>query len=158
MAKETPLQAVKRLYGNKEKLIDNVVDVARGASEEAAEVKDRLVTVSNRKLLRLASVGKSIKDKYGTKDKLVERPLEGPFAAKLGAYDTREAAKKVALRLAAWNVRSFVLQRAGKFELWYGGKKTEDDIQKTWTRLSRKRGLRLILLSSARMSSYWRSR
>ncbi len=71
MAKETPLQAVKRLYGNKEKLIDSVVDVARGASEEAAEVKDRLVSVSNRKLLKLASVGKSIKDKYGTRDKLV---------------------------------------------------------------------------------------
>lgn len=71
MAKETPLQAVKRLYGNKDKLIETVVEVARGAGEEAAEVKDRLVTVSNQKLLRLASVGKSIKDKYGSKDKLV---------------------------------------------------------------------------------------
>jgi hypothetical protein len=71
MAKETPLQAVKRLYGNKEKLIESVVEVARGAGEEAGEVKDRLVSVSNKKLLRLATVGKSIKDKYGSRDKLV---------------------------------------------------------------------------------------
>ena len=71
-----------------------------------------------------------------TKDKLVDRPLEGPYAAKLAAYETRDEAKAVALRLAAWNVRSFVLQRVGKFELWYGGKKTQEDVEKTWKRLS----------------------
>ncbi len=84
----------------------------------------------------LKATGKSVFGLALTKDKLVERPLEGPFAARLAAYETRDEAKAVALRLAAWNVRSFVLQRAGKFELWYGGKKTEEDVQKTWTRLS----------------------
>jgi adenylate cyclase len=84
----------------------------------------------------LKATGKSVFGLALTKDKLVERPLEGPFAARLNAYETRDEAKAVALRLAAWNVRSFVLQRAGKFELWYGGKKTEEDVQKTWTRLS----------------------
>jgi adenylate cyclase len=71
-----------------------------------------------------------------TTHELVERPLEGPFAARLAAYDTRDEAKQVALRLAAWNVRSFVLVRAGKFELWYGGKKTAEDVEKTWRRLA----------------------
>jgi hypothetical protein len=71
MAKETPVQAMKRLYGSKEKLIEQVVDVAKSAGEEASEVKDRLVAVSNQKLLRLAEVGKVIKDKYGSRDKLV---------------------------------------------------------------------------------------
>jgi hypothetical protein len=71
MANETPLQAVKRLYQSKEKLIDKVADVAREADEEVAEVKERLAAVSNRKLLRLAEVGKTIKEKYGSKDKLV---------------------------------------------------------------------------------------
>ena len=71
MAKETPVQAVKRLYGSKEKLIEQVADVARSAGEEASEVKDRLIAVSNQKLLRLAEVGKVIKDKYGSRDKLV---------------------------------------------------------------------------------------
>ena len=71
-----------------------------------------------------------------TTAKLVDRPLEGPWAAKLGAFDTRDEAKAIALRLAAWNVRSFVLQRVGKFELWYGGKKTQEDVQKVYGRLS----------------------
>jgi adenylate cyclase len=70
-----------------------------------------------------------------TKHPLVARPLEGPFAARLAGYDTRDEAKVIALRLAAWNVRSFVLQRAGKFELWYGGKKNGEDVEKTWRRL-----------------------
>lgn len=70
-----------------------------------------------------------------TTNSLVERPLEGPFAAKLAAYDTRDEAKQIALRLAAWNVRSFVLPRVGKFELWYGGKQTVEDVEKTWKRL-----------------------
>jgi hypothetical protein len=72
MAKETPLQAVKRLYGSKEKLIDSVVEFARGAGEDAAEVKERLVSVSNQKLLRIAEVGNAIKTKYGSRDKLVD--------------------------------------------------------------------------------------
>ena len=72
MAKETPLQAVKRLYGSKEKLIDKLADVAGGADEDAGEVKERLATVSNRKLLRMADVNKRVKDKYGSREKLVE--------------------------------------------------------------------------------------
>ena len=48
-----------------------MADVAREADEEVAEVKERLAAVSNRKLLRLAEVGKTIKEKYGSKDKLV---------------------------------------------------------------------------------------
>jgi hypothetical protein len=72
MAKETPVQAMKRLYGNKDKLVDSVVEVARNAGEEAADVKNRLVAVSNQKLLRLAEVGKTIKEKYGSRDKLVD--------------------------------------------------------------------------------------
>jgi hypothetical protein len=72
MAKETPLQAVKRLYGSKDKLIDKVVDAARGPDEDAGEVKERLGTVSNKKLLRLAEVTKQVKDKHGSRDKLIE--------------------------------------------------------------------------------------
>src|SRR5512146_1705283 len=71
-----------------------------------------------------------------TTAKLVDRPLEGPWAAKLGAYETRDEAKAIALRLAAWNVRSFILQRVGKYELWYGAKKSKEDVEKVYARLS----------------------
>jgi hypothetical protein len=89
MAKETPLQAVKRLYGNKEKLIDQVVDFARDADEDAGEVKQRLATVSNKKLLRLADVGKRIKEQYGTRDKLVDALGKSLGKAKDGDYLAR---------------------------------------------------------------------
>ena len=86
---ETPLQAVKRLYQSKDKLIDKVVDVAREADEEVAEVKERLATVSNKKLLRLAEVGKAIKEKYGSKDKLVAAISQAVGKAKDKDYVAR---------------------------------------------------------------------
>ena len=67
---------------------------------------------------------------------LVARPLEGPWAARLGAFGTRQEALDIALELSAWNVRSFVLERGGAFELWYGAKKTAPDALKTWNRLA----------------------
>jgi len=90
MTKETPLQAVKRLYGNKDKLIESVIDVAKDAGEEVSEVKERLVSVSNKKLLRLAEVSKQLKEQYGgSKDKLADA-----LAATLGrAKDSDYVAK-----------------------------------------------------------------
>ncbi|HET6613918.1 MAG TPA: hypothetical protein VFG83_18090 [Kofleriaceae bacterium] len=70
--KETPLQTVKRRFGTKEKLVDSLVDAVKEAGEEAAEVKQRLLLASNKKLLRLAEVSTTVKDKYGSKDKLAE--------------------------------------------------------------------------------------
>ena len=90
MAKETPLQAMKRLYQSKEKLIDKVIDVAREADEEKDEVVQRLSTVSNKKLLRLAEVGKVVKDKYGgSKDKLVAAVSQAVGKAKDKDYVAR---------------------------------------------------------------------
>ena len=90
MANETPLQAVKRLYQSKEKLIEKVVDVAREADEEKDEVVQRLSTVSNKKLLRLAEVGKVLKDRYGgSKDKLVAAVTQAVGKAKDKDYVSR---------------------------------------------------------------------
>jgi hypothetical protein len=96
MAKETPLQAVKRLYQSKDQLIEKVVDVARGADEDAAEVKERLASVSNKKLLRLAEVGKAVKERYGgSRDKLIGsisqalgKAKDADYVARLGKYST----------------------------------------------------------------------
>jgi hypothetical protein len=94
MAKETPLQAMKRLYQSKDKLIDKVVDIAREADEEKDEVVRRLATVSNKKLLRLGEVSKVLKDRYGgSKDKLVAavsqavgKAKDKDYVARLGTY------------------------------------------------------------------------
>ena len=90
---ETPMQAVKRLYGSKDKLIDSLTKTLRDAEEEAGEFKQRLLKISNAKLLRLAEVSKEMSDKYGGKDKLVAavaaaygKAKDSDFVAKLSSY------------------------------------------------------------------------
>jgi len=90
---ETPMQAVKRLYGSKDKLIDSLAKTLRDAEEEAGEFKQRLLKISNAKLLRLAEVSKTVSDKYGSKDKLVAavadvygKAKDSDFVAKLATY------------------------------------------------------------------------
>jgi hypothetical protein len=84
---------MKRLYGSKDKLIEQVVEMAKGAGEDAASVKERLVSVSNQKLLRMAAVGKAVKEKYGSRDKLAEslskamgKAKDKDYLEKLKAY------------------------------------------------------------------------
>lgn len=73
MTKPTPLQAVNSQYGTKEKLIESVVNVAKDDDEDASDVTERLRSVSNKKLLRLAEVARVLKDNYGgKKDKLAD--------------------------------------------------------------------------------------
>lgn len=86
MPKETPLQTVKRLYGSKDKLIDSVVDAAKGAGDDVSDLKERLMTASNRKLLRLAAVSQTIKERYGGRDKLIGKLSETVGKAKDSDY------------------------------------------------------------------------
>ena len=106
---------MKRLYQSKEKLIDKVIDVAREADEEKDAVVERLSTVSNKKLLRLAEVGKVVKDKYGgSKDKLVAavsqavgKAKDKDYVARLSSYsaarllDLAQSAERRTRRAAA---------------------------------------------------------
>lgn len=93
--KETPLAAVKRLHGSKEKLVETIVDlVGKDSSDESpAELKVRLTAVSNKKLLRLHQSLVEIKDKYGSKDQLIEaltqaqgKSKDNDYAARLQSY------------------------------------------------------------------------
>lgn len=85
--KESPLAKVKRLHGTKESLVDTVVaDLARENGEDAGELKQRLLGSSNQQLLRLAEVLKTVKDKYGSKDKLVDALSAARGKAKDGDY------------------------------------------------------------------------
>ena len=70
-AKETPLATVKRLYGNKDKLIETVSKALSDLGEQSEGMRERLRSASNKKLLRLAEATKEVKEKYGSKDKLI---------------------------------------------------------------------------------------
>ncbi|HUS66015.1 MAG TPA: hypothetical protein VMZ28_15790 [Kofleriaceae bacterium] len=96
-------------------MIDKVIDIAREADEEKDAVVERLSSVSNKKLLRLAEVGKVVKDKYGgSKDKLVAavsqavgKAKDKDYVARLSSYsaarllDLAQSAERRTRRAAA---------------------------------------------------------
>ena len=92
--KESPLARVKRLHGSKEALIDALAgDLARETGDSRDEVKERLAGAPNTKLLRLHQALTSLRDQYGSKDKLIQALSEArghgkdkDYAAKLQAY------------------------------------------------------------------------
>ncbi len=75
--KPTPLQIVKEKFGSREALasqLAGMVDRMHGDGSEA-QVKSRLMGLSNPKLLRLYTVEQKVREAYGDKAKLVEHIL-----------------------------------------------------------------------------------
>lgn len=71
--KETPLATVKRLHGTKEKLVDSLVSkLAEDSDESKGDLKERLMAVSNKKLLRLSAAWRMVSEKYGDKAGLID--------------------------------------------------------------------------------------
>jgi adenylate cyclase len=77
-----------------------------------------------------------------TKRAQVARGTEGPWVARLGQYATWDEVQAVALKLLAWNTRSYVVPtrtpsggEVGPYTLYYGGKRSADDVRTTWQRL-----------------------
>ena len=77
MASKTPLALVKEKFGDKEKLVA-AVEKLTGEDLWVARVnKDKgLAHVSNAKLLRLLATLTEVKDKFGTREKLIDAILE----------------------------------------------------------------------------------
>ena len=98
--KEAPLAQVKRLHGSKEKLVDATVEILgkeEDSDESSAELKVRLMAASNKKLLRLHGSLVTLKEKYGSKEKLVESLSEAQgkskdedYKAKLHTYSIHQ--------------------------------------------------------------------
>jgi hypothetical protein len=71
-AQKTPLELVNEEHGGKEKLVDKIVGtLEQDADAEGGDLKRRLLTASNRKLVRLLRNAQALRDKYGSKEKLV---------------------------------------------------------------------------------------
>ena len=79
---DSPLQQVKRQYGDKEKLVEAVVSALEKFGEESDDLRDRLRVASNKKLLRLAAVTDAISQRYGTREKLIEAIANGAGKSK----------------------------------------------------------------------------
>ncbi len=92
MAIDTPVQAMKKLHGSKDKLISSIVGTVKQEGESDEDAIARLKTVSNQKLLRMGAVAKQITDRGG-REKVVTavgeamgRAKDSDFLAKLGTY------------------------------------------------------------------------
>jgi hypothetical protein len=93
-SRETPLAKVKRLHGSKESLIDALAaDLARESGDSKDELTARLTGAPNTKLLRLHAAMASVREKYGSKDKLIQaiskargHGKDQDYAAKLQSY------------------------------------------------------------------------
>jgi hypothetical protein len=71
MPQKSPLSLVNETFGAKDKLVDKLVALLDRDDEPKAELRRRLLTASNRKLLNLHRVAAAVKEKFGSRDKLV---------------------------------------------------------------------------------------
>ena len=80
----TPLHTVTEKFGSKAELVGQLIGtVSRGEGETDAELTERLMRVSNRKLLVLHKREADLKSRFGTREKLVATLVE----KKLGRAD-----------------------------------------------------------------------
>ncbi len=77
MSTESPLAQVKKRFGSKEKLVEAVRALATEALWlDRVDPDKGLERVSNRKLLHLHAVLSEVKERFGSREKLVEAILE----------------------------------------------------------------------------------
>ena len=81
----TPLHTAKNDFGSKEALVEKLVPLLdRQDSESDGEFKERLMRVSNRKLLRLWEREQNLRENFTNREQLVDEIVQ----AKLGRSDT----------------------------------------------------------------------
>lgn len=81
MSKKSPLKIVEEEHGSKAELAKKVYDSLEHPDDEddAAALKYRVETMSNRKLLRLWGAHQLLSDKFGSKQDLVDAIMSAKF-------------------------------------------------------------------------------
>ncbi len=83
---KAPLAEVNE-QGGKEKLVDRIMGLIDRGEEDAEALKQRLLAASNKKLLRLAQIGETMKTQYsGSREKLAEGVAQALGRAKDNDY------------------------------------------------------------------------
>jgi hypothetical protein len=91
--KPSPLQIVKDQFGSREKLVEALVPMvdAHHGDSGKAEIRSRLMGLSNQKLLRLYRVEQAVRERFGDRDKLVQHLLDARKEAGLTADEDLKA-------------------------------------------------------------------
>jgi hypothetical protein len=71
MPQKSPLSLVNETFGAKDKLVDKLVALLDRDEEPKAELRKRLLVAANSKLLNLHRVATAVKERYGSREKLV---------------------------------------------------------------------------------------
>jgi hypothetical protein len=86
------MQAMKKIYDSKDKLVSSIVGAVKHEGESNDEAIARLKSLSNKKLMHMGAVAKEIADRGG-KDKVVAaigaavgRAKDSDYLTKLGSY------------------------------------------------------------------------
>ncbi len=88
--KKTPLQVVKERFGSKEALAKELAPMlTRREGESVAELTERLSTVSNKKLLHLFDVETRMRERFGSREKLVDEICRLTFVGRKVDQDYR---------------------------------------------------------------------
>jgi hypothetical protein len=93
MSQKSPLAIVNETFGAKDKLVDKLVGLLDRGDESKDDLRKRLSSAANVKLLHLHAVATTVKDKFGSHDALVTqvakslgRTKDKPFVERLAAY------------------------------------------------------------------------
>lgn len=93
MSQKSPLAIVNETFGAKDKLVDKLVGLLDRGDESKDDLRKRLSSAANVKLLHLHAVATTVKDKFGSHEALVTqvakslgRTKDKPFVERLAAY------------------------------------------------------------------------
>ncbi len=96
MANIHPHQIVKGKYGSKENLVDQLTGKLERIQDETDEAfKARLLTVSNKKLLRLTTAADRVAGDFGTKDNLLDAIVGFKFSKPNADYRAKLAGYRI---------------------------------------------------------------
>ncbi len=94
MSNKSPLALVNEKFGGKDKLVDKLVGLLESDTSKE-ELRERLLTVSNTKLVRLHDVANAVRE-AGGREKLLagaasalKRDKDKDYVAKLGTLTTK---------------------------------------------------------------------
>jgi hypothetical protein len=92
MSQKSPLELVNEKFGGKDKLVDKLVGLLE-SDEPKEELRKRLLAVANGKLLRLHRVASTVKETYGSRDKLLDaavaaRAKDKDFRARMESFSS----------------------------------------------------------------------
>jgi hypothetical protein len=93
MSQKSPVAIVNETFGAKDKLVDKLVGLLDRGDESKDDLRKRLSSAANTKLLHLHRVATEVKEKFGSHAALVEhvakalgRSKDKPFVERLAAY------------------------------------------------------------------------